>query len=840
MGRGGATVWVPDIANADCILIQGSNFAEAHPVAFRFVMKAKERGAKIIHVDPRFTRTSAVADIYAAIRSGSDIVFLGGIVSWLIEHKRYFHDYVKSYTNATYIVREDFADTEDLDGLFSGWNAETGTYDTTTWNFERDVQGRIATDETFEHPRCVLNVLRRHFARYTPEMVERACGIPVATFLEIAESLASNSGRERTTAFAYAVGWTQHSVGVQFIRTACLVQLLLGNIGRPGGGILALRGHADIQGATDIATLYDLLPGYLPMPSALRNEQSLSEYLASTTKKTGWWANNPKYVVSMLKAFYGKAATVENDFCYAYLPQLIGDHSTLPTTFAMKDGNVSGYFVIGQNPGASGQNTELICSAMERLEWFVNIDSYENETSSFWNREGADPSKIATECFFLPAATILEKEGTMTQTSRMLQWHDKALEPAGNSKTDLWYFYALGNRLKALYAGSTDEKDRPILDMTWDYESDDPHERSLGEPSAHKVLREINGYIVATGEHLDSFAHLKDDGSTACGAWIYTGVFPDEHTNRARSRTADETSSPNWGWAWPANRRTLYNRASADPDGRPWSERKKYVWWDESALEWTGLDVPDFPKTKAPSTPAIDGATGMDAHSGADPFIMLAQGKAQLFVPGDALKDAPIPAHYEPLQSPVKNPLYGQQVNPSLREWHRDDNPYNEDTAAYPYVLTTYRLTEMSGIMTRYIPWLAELQPEAFCELDPELAVEKNIRSGEYVVVSTALGEMEARALVSGRLRPLRIDGKRIHQIGIPYNFGRFGLAQGDSPGELIAFSMDPNVSIHESKTLTCSIRAGRRKTFSTAMSDAEVPSDQRTKIGESVAHGTP
>ena len=834
MGRGGATAWVPDLANADCILIQGSNFAEAHPVAFRFVMQAKERGATIIHIDPRFTRTSAVADLFAPIRSGTDIVFLGALVSWLIEHKRYFADYVRAYTNASFIVRQDFQDTEDLDGLFSGWDAASGSYDTASWNFERDANDQIVTDETFEHPRCVLNVLRRHYARYTPEMVENTCGIPVATFTRIAELLASNSGRERTTAFAYAVGWTQHSSGVQFVRCSALVQLLLGNIGRPGGGIMALRGHADIQGATDISTLYDLLPGYLPMPSALRKESTLAEYLASNQKKTGWWANMPKYVVSQLKAFYGKAATPENDFCFSYLPQLIGDHSMLPTTFAMKDGNVRGYFVIGQNPGASGQNAELVRSAMERLEWFVNIDSFENETSSFWNREGADPSTIATECFFLPAATVLEKEGTMTQTSRMLQWHDKALEPAGTSHTDLWYFYELGKRLKALYADSKDEKDRPILDMTWDY--DDPQEP--GEPSALKVLQEINGYVTATGEQVASFADLKDDGSTAAGAWIYTGVCPDATTNRARSRVGDDVSSLGWGWAWPANRRTLYNRASADPQGRPWSERKKYVWWDEAKGEWTGVDVPDFPKTKAPGTLGIAGASGMDAHSGADPFIMLAQGRAQLFVPAGELKDAPIPAHYEPLQSPIHNALYGQEVNPMMRQWRRPDNRYNDRPQDYPYVLTTYRITEMSGIMTRYIPWLAELQPEAFCELDPELAVEKGIRNGEYMVISTALGEMEAKALVSGRMRPLRIDGKRVHQIGIPYNYGRMGFARGDSPGELIALSMDPNVSIHESKSLTCNIRAGRRSPLATPEIEMAVPPQMRTTIGESVAHG--
>ncbi|HTC30233.1 MAG TPA: formate dehydrogenase-N subunit alpha [Candidatus Acidoferrum sp.] len=836
-GRGGATVWLPDLANADCILIEGSNFAEAHPVGFRFVMEAKERGATIIHVDPRFTRTSAVADIYAPIRSGSDIVFLGAIINYLLTNENYFKEYVAAYTNAPFIVSADFKDTEDLGGMFSGYDADGLVYDFGTWTWERDEKGHIKTDPTMQHERCVLNLLRRHYGRYTAEMVEAVCGTPRELFTQIAQTLAKNSGRDRTTAFAYAVGWTQHTNGVQFIRTAAILQLLLGNIGRPGGGIMALRGHADIQGATDIATLYDSLPGYLAMPSVNRDEQTLAAYLKSQTKKTGWWANTPKYVVSILKAFYGDAATKENDYCFEYLPQLIGDHSQLVTTIAMKDGVVKGYFCIGQNPGASGQNAEMTRAALESLEWFVNIDSYDNETVSFWRREGADPSKIATEVFFLPAATVLEKEGTMTQTSRMLQAHDKAVEPAGESKSDAWYFNWFAKRLKELYAGSTDPKDRPILDMTWSYEHDDPHERERGEPSTLKVLQEINGYYTATGEQVVSFADLKDDGSTASGGWIYTGVCPDKHTNHARSRDASGPyTALNWGWAWPANRRTLYNRASADPAGNPWSERKKYVWWDAEAKKWTGVDVPDFPATKAPDTPANPDGLGMDFHSGADPFIMMLDGVGQIFVPGGALKDAPIPAHYEPQQSVVENALYKQQSSPVFGRYERDDNPYNKPIDEnYPHVLTTYRITEMSGIMTRYVPWLAELQPSAFCEIDPELAVSKGIKSGDWVTLSTAVGEMEARALVSGRMRPLRLGkGKRVHQIGVPYNYGSMvALARGDSVGQLIPISLDPNVSIHESKTLTCNIRPGRRAAYHEDAIDEPVPARERSSFGQ-------
>ena len=879
-GRGGATTYVQDLKNSDCILIEGSNFAECHPVAFRFVMQAKERGAKIIHVDPRFTRTSAMADVYAPIRTGTDIVFLGALINWLLSNERYFKAYVLAYTNASYILRDDFRDTEALGGLFSGFKDEDGSgsgrldrgseglmgtdadaggagaYDTTTWQFETEDVPRFdgagtvkrpARDETLQHPRCVINVLRSHFARYDAQMVEDVCGTPRDAFETIANLLADNSTRERTTAFAYAVGWTQHTVGVQYIRTAAILQTLLGNMGRPGGGIMALRGHANIQGATDIPTLYDLLPGYLPMPSALRDEQTLDAYVRTCAKPTGWWANTRKYVVSLLKAYYGDAATAENDFGFEFLPQIAGDYSALPTQMSMKDGFVDGYFVIGQNPASSGLNAEMARAAMAKLKWMVVIDSYETETASFFKREGVDPAQIGTEMFFLPAATVLEKEGCMVNTSRLLQWHDRAVLPAGEARSDLYYFNELGLRLKRAYANSTDPKDRGLQALTWDYESDDEHERALREPSALKVLHEINGYESAPGRSRDEspqvtgFVDLKDDGSTACGCWIYSGVAPTKTDNVARHRKGDDTASLGWGFAWPANRRMLYNRASADPAGKPWSERKKYMYWDEAAGRWAGPDVPDFPATKSPHEAAKPGASGIDAHSGADPFIMQLDGRAQLFVP-NTLKDGPLPAHYEPLESPVENALYAQQNNPTLREWPRDDNAYNgTDNAAYPYVMTTYRLTEQSGIMTRYVPWLAELQPALFAEIDPELAVLRGVRNGDWVTLTTKLGEIEARALVSGRMRPLRVaKGRKIHQIGVPYNYGTMGFARGDSIGQLIPLAMDPNVSIHEAKSLTCNLRAGRRSTYVAAerRPDAPVPADQIRPHGHSLAHG--
>jgi len=878
-GRGGATSYVQDLVNSDCILIEGSNFAECHPVAFRFVMEAKERGAKIVHVDPRFTRTSAMADVYAPIRSGSDIVFLGALIHWVLSNDRYFKEYVDSFTNASYIVNEAFVDTEDLDGLFSGFNdnadpsthghdrgsqglmgsdehvSTPGTYDPESWKFEMEdvprfdgdgTAQRAKRDETYAHPRCVLNILRRHFARYTVDLVEEVCGTPRESFETIANLIADNSGRERTTAFAYAVGWTQHTVGVQYIRAAAILQTLFGNMGRPGGGIMALRGHANIQGATDIPTLYDLLPGYLPMPSALRDEQTLDVYLKTITIEGGGWSNARAFFISLLKAYYGDAATAENDYGFEYLPQIVGDHSALPTQIAMKDGRVEGYFVIGMNPAASGLNSELARAAMERLKWMVVMDSYDTETSAFWRREGADPTKIGTEMFFLPTATVLEKDGTMVNTNRLLQWHDRAVAPAGDAHSDLYYISELGRRLKALYAESTDPKDRPILDLTWDYASDDPVERALREPSAQRVLQEINGYHTAPGRSLaDSpqvgdFDDLREDGSTACGAWIYAGVYPDKETNVARARSGDTDAALGWGFAWPANRRMLYNRASADKDGKPWSERKRYMSWDAQKNVWVGPAIVDFPPHKSPFDEAKPGARGYDALSGSDPFIMQKDGRAQLFV-SDTLKDGPLQAHYEPVESIMRNPVYKQQNNPTLREWDRDDNRYNgTDNPDYPFVLTTYRLTEHNGIMSRYVGWLGELQPELFAEIDPEVAVEKGITNGGWMTIATKVGEIEARALVSGRMRPLRLGKRRrVHQIGIPYNFGSLGCVDGDAVGTLIPLAMDPNVSIHEAKTTTCNIRAGRRARYERgAAADLDVPADQRTTYGESQAHG--
>jgi formate dehydrogenase major subunit len=819
--------------------------AECHPVAFQWVVEAKARGAKVIHVDPRFTRTSALADVHVPLRAGSDIVFLGAIINYVLEHERDFREYVVSYTNASAIIDERFQDTEDADGLFSGWDPERRTYDNTTWQYAGTDDGDHAegehasetgqqhggigapldeanapqTDPTLQHPRCVYQLLKKHFRRYTPELVEEVCGVPRQTFLQVAELLCENSGRERTSGFAYAVGWTQHTVGAQSIRTAAILQLLLGNIGRPGGGIMALRGHASIQGSTDIPTLYNLLPGYLPMPNA-EGYPDLAAYLEKNTKKGGFWGHTDAYLISLLKAWYGDRATPDNDFCFDYLPRLSGDHGTYATTLAMLDGTVKGYFLLGENPAVGSANSGLHRRALAKLDWLVVRDLVEIESATFWKDAPEIETgelvteDIGTEVFLLPAASHVEKEGTFTNTQRLLQWREKALDPKGDCRSDLWFMYHLGRRVRERLADSADPKDRPVLDLAWDYPVEGEHQ----DPSAEAVLREINGWG-PDGRALSSFIQLKADGSTACGCWIYCGCYADEVNQPARRKPVSEQGliGSEWGWAWPLNRRVLYNRASADPDGKPWSERKRHVWWDEEAGEWTGLDVPDFPKTKRPDYRPDKGAKAEQVNRGDEPFIMQVDGRGWLFAPS-GLKDGPLPTHYEPRESPVGNAVYKQQRNPARLEYEREGNRYHptvDDPAAdpYPYVFTTYRLTEhhTAGGMSRYQAYLSELQPEMFCEVSPALAAERGLEHGGWATIISARGAIEARVMVTDRMRPLIVQGRTVHQVGLPYHWGNRGLATGDAANDLLAIVLDPNVQIQEAKAATCDIQPGRR-----------------------------
>lgn len=869
------------MANADCIVIQGSNMAECHPVGYQWVTEAKARGAKVIHVDPRFTRTSAVADKHLPIRAGSDVVLLGALINYVLSNELWFQEYVLAYTNASTLVGEEFRDTEDLDGLFSGYDPETGHYDLSSWAYQRkagtdheaqqhehgaDTSKRAAGDQygsggpsmgrpdfeqdtTLQHPRSVFQILKRHYARYTPEMVQEACGISPADFDYLARAITENSGRDRTTCFAYAVGWTQHTLGAQFIRTAAILQLLLGNVGRPGGGIMALRGHASIQGSTDIPTLFNLLPGYLPMPKA--EMETLEQYLAgiASPQQKGYWAAADTYTVSLLKAWWGDAATEDSEWAYQYLPRINGPHGTYNTVMSMLDGDVDGYFVFGQNPAIGSANGRMQRLGMSHLKWLVVRDFSLIESATWW-KDGPEIASgelktedIATEVFFMPAATHVEKAGSFTQTQRMLQWRHQAVRPPGDCQSELDFFYDLGKRIRAKLAGSTDERDRPLLDLTWDYPVNEH-----GEPDPEAVLAEINGMHLTgpeAGTPLSSYTQMRADGSTSGGCWIYTGVYADG-INHAADRLPGQEQGPaasEWGWAWPANRRILYNRASADPDGKPWSERKKYVWWDPEQKRWTGQDVPDFPVDRAPdAAPDLD-AGGAAALAGDDPFIMQSDGKGWLFAP-KGMVDGPLPTHYEPQESPVANPLYQQQQNPARLTYPRADNlsapsagmPGSE---VYPVVFTTYRLTEhhTAGGMSRWLPYLSELQPEMFCEVSPELAAERGLEPYGWATIISPRSAIEARVLVTDRVKQLIVGGRTFHQIGLPYHWGvgSEAVVSGDSANDLLGVTLDPNVQIQESKAGSCEIVPGRRPRGAALL---ELVAEYQSRAGATPATG--
>ena len=887
-GRGAATNFMQDLANADCILIMGSNMAEAHPVGFRWPMKARERGATLIHVDPRFSRTSACCNQFVQIRSGSDIAFLGGLINYVLTQEKWFKEYVMAYTNASTIIDERFEDTEALEGIFSGYDPEKRSYEPGKghWGYQdsplqkqhandplgpqpkpnqdsgpessfgkvdtddsaqghgQGIQGGASThlkkrsnatssnppkDPTLQNPNCVLNILRRHFARYTPEVVSKVCGCSPEEVKRVAELLIANSGRDRTSSIVYAVGWTQHSVGPQIIRAATILQQLLGNIGRPGGMIMAMRGHCSIQGSTDIPTLYDVLPGYLPQPTSDEHHETIDGYVDFEGLPTGYWSKMKSMTVSLMKAYYGSAATKDNDFCFKWLPRIDDDYSSLPFFRKMTEGKVKGFFVFGQNPAAGSPNAGLHRAGLRELDWLVVADWFETETATFWRDDPKGPpaSEIKTEVFFMPAASIAAKAGTFTNTQRLIQWHEKAVDPDGDCRSDLWLVWNLGRRLKQLYAGSTKKQDQAIQALTWDYEelvhqplADGSHSKIQDEPDAERVLQEINGYSLANSDPatgkpklLTSFSELKDDGSTASGGWIYIGVYPSYDHNRSADRfRGNNPLQPEWGYAWPNNRRTMYNRASADPEGKPWSERKKLIWWDEHEKKWVGFDEPDFEPDKSPDYRPAEGATGMAAIAGTHPFIFKPDGVSWLYAP--AMKDGPLPAHYEPVESPFTNLLYPKQDdNPTVRYYEGAMNAIDHTPSQdYPYIGFTYRVTEhyLSGPMSRFNSWLNELMPAMFVEISQELAAEKGIDNASWVTVRSARGSIEARALVTNRLRPLLVANKTAHQIGIPFHWGFAGEAVGGIANDLVSLTGEANVSIQESKTFTCDIAPGR------------------------------
>ena len=832
--------WV-DVKNSDCVLVIGANPAENHPASMAWVNQARDNnGAKLIVVDPRFTRTAATADFYTSLRSGTDIVFLGGLINYTLENKLYNEEYVKYYTNALTLINPDFKGPADLDGLFSGYDAEKRTYDTKTWQYQTETsQATVPKQaESLDDPNSVFAHLKKHYARYTPEMVAKICGTPVEDFLKVAEIYCATGTPDKTGTIFYAMGQTQHTVGTQNVRSMAMLQLLLGNIGLPGGGINALRGESNVQGSTDMALLFHNLPGYLSSPTD--KDVDLETY-SKRYSKTSYWSNGPAFFKSLMKAWYGDAASAANNYAYDYLPKTSGDYSWISLFEAMYAGTIKGLVCMGQNPAVGGPNARLERKALEKLDWLVMMDLFETETATFWRGPGTNPSEIQTEVFLLPAVDAIEKAGSIVTSGRRMQWRPKVAEASGDAREDAWILTQLVKALKEAYAPSSDSKDFPILDLVWDY--GDP-------PDVELVAREINGFavedvkdssgkvLVKKGELLSAFATIAsaaDPSAIACGNWIYSGYFylTDDGAGtempavkrRGQKDPGEMGFYPYWGYTWPANRRILYNRASARPDGTPWAENKKVIWWDPSADsgnkdaqgnpilgKWVGYDVPDFPATKAPTAKADPAKTGLGAQSGTDPFIMQPDGKGWLFTPSGC-KEGPLPEHYEPIESPVKNLMSSVQNNPVIKLWNTDADKEIGDAVGtadkFPIICTTYRLTEMwqTGSMSRTLPWLAECQPNMFIEMGKELAEEKGIKNGDQVIVSSARGEIQMVALVTARWKPFNVNGQRVHEVGMPWHYGWQGLATGAIANDLTPHVGDGNTMIPEYKAFLVDIR---------------------------------
>ena len=834
-----------DIKNSDCVLVIGANPAENHPASLLWINKAREKGGKLVVVDPRVTRTAATADFYAPLRSGTDIVFLGGLMNYVIQNNLYNEEYVKAYTNALTLINPDYKGPADLDGYFSGFNKDTKVYDGATWQYqtekvkvkvkEKDAAGNEVEVEkeasvpkqaaSLDDPNCVFAHLKKHYARYTPEMVERVCGTPKAKFLEVAKLFCATGAPDKSGTILYAMGQTQHTVGTQNVRSMAMLQLLLGNIGMPGGGVNALRGESNVQGSTDMALLFNDLPGYLGLPT---DKQTDLKTYSAKFDATSYWSNGPRFFLTMMKAWFGAAATKENDYAFSYIPKSSGNYSWIPLFEAMYAGKLQGLIAMGQNPAVSGPNARFERQALGKLKWMVVMELFETETASFWRAPGVNPRDIQTEVFLLPAADAMEKAGSIVTSGRRIQWRTKVAGTPGVAKEDIWILTQFVKALKELYKSSTDAKDRPILDLVWDY--GDP-------PDVEKVAQEINGYaldnvvdatgkvLVEKGKVIPGFATIAsaaNPDAIACGVWIHSGYFAPADDGEGKTSPASKRRGqkdpgdlgmyPYWGFAWPANRHILYNRASARPDGTPWSENKRLIWWDKDQKKWAGYDVPDFAATKAPDAKANPVGVGLAAQAGTDPFIMKADGKGWLFAP-KGLNEGPLPEHYEPIESPVKNVVSGLQNNPVVKIWATDKDIEIGDKLGtadrFPIVCTTYRIVEhwQAGAMSRNLAWLAEAQPELFVEISKELAQEKGIRGGDKVVVTSVRGQIEVVAVVTARFKPLTVDGKKVHQIGMPWHFGWQGLATGPVANDLTPHVGDGNTMIPEYKAFLVDVR---------------------------------
>lgn len=771
-----------DIKNTDLVIIMGGNAAEAHPCGFKWVTEAKAHNkAKLIVVDPRFNRSASVADIYAPIRTGTDIVFLGGLINHLLTEDRIQHEYVRNYTDLSFLVKDEFAFEN---GLFSGYDEAGRKYDRSSWDYVFGADGYVKTDPTLQDPRCVYNLLKKHYARYTVEMVERVCGTPQDKTRQIWDLIASTSTPDRAMTIMYALGWTQHSIGSQNVRVGAMVQLLLGNIGIAGGGMNALRGHSNIQGLTDIGLMSDLLPGYLTLPR--QEEQDYQAYLAKRTQKPlranqmSYWQNYPKFHVSLMKSWWGDAATADNNWCFDYLPKLDKPYDMMQAYELMTQGKMNGYICQGFNPLAAAPNKGKLIKAFSRLKFMVSMDPLETETIAFWQNHGAlndvDPSAIQTEVFRLPTTSFAEENGAVVNSSRWLQWHWKGADAPGEARSDIEIMSELFHRMKALYEKEGGAWWDPIRDLAWKYSNPKL-------PTSEELAMEYNGKALAdlpdpkdaskvlrkAGEQVAGFAELRDDGSTACGCWIYAGAWGPTGNQMARRDNSDPTGIGNtigWSWAWPANRRVMYNRASCDTAGKPFDPKRSLIEWNGTA--WGGADIPDF---NAASNP----------QDGMGPFIMNPEGVARFFARG-GMAEGPFPEHYEPFDTPLAtNPLSPDQPltlnNPAARVFASDRAQIGKPDE-FPHVATTYRLTEHFHFWTKHGELNSITQPEQFVEIGASLADEIGLANGGRVRVSSGRGHIEAVAMVTKRLKPLKIEGKIVHQVGIPIHWGFIGAAK--------------------------------------------------------------
>ncbi len=799
--------WI-DLKNSDVILVMGSNAAANHPISMKWVQKAKDSGGKLISVDPRFTQTSAKADVYAPLRSGTDIAFLGGMIKYILDNNKYFPEYVTNYTNASYIVGDKYDFSE---GLFSGYNEKGRSYDKSTWAFKLTDKGLPERDDTLQNPRCVFQLLKKHYSRYTPEKVSEITGTPASDLSKVYELYASTGTKDRAGTIMYAMGWCQHTVGVQNIRTMSIIQTLLGNMGIAGGGVNAMRGESNVQGSTDQALLFHILPGYLRAP--LATETTLEAFSAARTPKSAdpmsanWPQNTPKYAVSLLKSYWGDNATKENDFGYAWLPKLEpGQNCSWLNLFdVMYSGGIKGFFAWGQNPACSGANANKVRQALSKLDWMVNVNLFDNETGSFWKGPEMDPKTIKTEVFMLPCAASVEKEGSISNSGRWAQWRYKAVDPPGQAKPDGDIMIELMAKIKDLYKKSGKFPD-PIRNLKWDYTD------AKGHFDSHKMAKEINGHFqkditlkdptgqdkqFKKGDPVPAFGFLQADGSTSCGNWIYCQSYNADGNNMARRKKDDPTGLglyPQWSWCWPVNRRIIYNRASVDLNGQPFNPKRPLLKWAEG--KWVG-DVPDGP------WPPMS-----DKEKGKYPFIMKPDGLAAIFGPG--LNDGPFPEHYEPLECPVPNNLLSKQfTNPTIKIFAGEMDKHLTCDPRFPFVATTYRVTEhwQTGIMTRFQPWLIEAQPQMFVELSEELAKLRGIKDGEKAKVSSVRGTVDCVAIVTTRFRPFQIGNVTVHQVGMPWCYGWVTPKDGGESANLLTPNVgDPNTMIPESKAFMVNV----------------------------------